>query len=420
MVTGDDERSDCVDFVTSRFHSGPARDGAKVADGMENMSDLGSVASFTNGAGTATIPPIEEAIKERRRGGWYTKLVAHYLKRNAARPASAGVASTATPHVQATSAIRKACVKSAVSGALSGLISTGATVFTAQTEGLGGIIAGPIAALAIGGEMILRTVLHIELTCELARIFDVEVDPDDDDDIWRLYALSFGTHGHDSESTDPGKELVGELTSVEEGEEIGEKIGQKVLGESVMRNIVPVLGIFTSAITNYVKTRELGDNVRRYMRYQHALDAEGSRASVTCHKQMDLLIEGMWFIFSADGKLDPEEAAFLSHMLKKLEDPLERRAVMARFVEDELDWTVRIKTEVPESVRDAFLHVLEVAAAVDKDVGLPERKILRRAARALGREYSQERVERLIAELEANGVLTHPITSTPGEAPVRG
>ena len=41
-----------------------------------------------------------------------------------------------------------------------------------------------------------------------------------------------------------------------------------------MRNIVPVLGIFTSAITNFLMTRRLGNTVRRYMRYQHALDAE--------------------------------------------------------------------------------------------------------------------------------------------------
>jgi hypothetical protein len=142
--------------------------------------------------------------------------------------------------------------------------------------------------------------------------------------------------------------------------------------------------------------------MRRYMRYHHALDAESSHAAAVCHAQLDLVIEGLWFIFSADGKLTPEEAGFLAHMLRKL-DPLHRRAVMARFVEDELDWTVRIKTEVPESVRDTFMHILEVAAAVDKEVGLPERKILRRAARSLGREFSEERVQRMIAEFEASG-----------------
>jgi hypothetical protein len=92
-------------------------------------------------------------------------------------------------------------------------------------------------------------------------------------------------------------------------------------------------------------------------------------------------------------------------MLKKL-DPVRRRALTARFVEDELDWTLRVEKEVPEELRDLFLHVLEVAAAVDKEVSLPERKVLRRAANALHRELSLERVQRMIAEFEESGVLT--------------
>lgn len=177
-----------------------------------------------------------------------------------------------------------------------------------------------------------------------------------------------------------------------------------------MRNIVPALGIFTSAVTDYLKTRHLGDTVRRYMRYQHALDAEGSFAAVHCRDHLGLLIEGMWFIFSADGKLTPEEAAFLAHMLKKL-DGMERHATIARFVEDELEWTLRIQAEVPESLRDVFLHVLEVAAAVDKEVSLPERTILRRAAHVFGREFSEERVRRMIVEFEETSALAGPFAA---------
>lgn len=374
---------------------------------MAETSEADGVAAFSGTTGEVAIPAAErELMNEKRPSGWFTKLVGHYVRKNVSRRAARGaVVTSVTPHDRAASAIRWACLKSAASGALCGTISTAATVFTAETEGIGGLVAGPIAALTIGGEMILRTILHVGLTCELADIFDVEIDPDDDADVWRLYALAFGAHKQDDEdSENPGKELVTEVTHVE-GEEIGEKIGSRVLGESVMRNIVPFVGIVSSAVTNYLMTRRLGDTVRRYMRYQHALDAEGSYASQHCRAQLDLVIEGLWFIFSADGKLTPEETAFLGHMLKKL-DKVERRAVTARFVEDELDWTLRIKKEVPEPLRDTFLHVLEVAAAVDKEVGLPERKILRRAAHALGREFSEERVKRMIAEFEESGVLS--------------
>jgi uncharacterized tellurite resistance protein B-like protein len=373
---------------------------------MSKASETGGVAGYVNGAGGAGEAAIPRIPSETgRRGGWYGKLVAHYLKRAlSAQKAHPGTDDGDTAAALARTAIRWACFKSALSGALAGSVSTGATIFTAETEGLGGVVAAPVAALAIGGEMIYRAILHVELTTELAAIFEVDLDPEDDDDIWRVYALAFGTKQQDEGSADPGRDLVSEVTHME-GEHVGESIGQRVLGESVMRNIVPVVGIFTSAFTNYLMTRRLGDTVRRYMRYHHALDREGSHVSVQCRAHMDLLIEGLWFIFSADGKLTSEEAAFLGHMLKKL-DPVLRRATIARFVEDELDWTIRIRRDVPEEIRDAFVHLLEIAAAVDKEVGLPERKILRRAAHALGREYSQERVERMIAEFEENGVLS--------------
>ena len=116
----------------------------------------------------------------------------------------------------------------------------------------------------------------------------------------------------------------------------------------------------------------------------------------------------MWFVFTADGKLVPEEVACLAKLLHKL-PPEARHAVTHRFVEDELDWTERLARGVPEGSRDAFLHALEVAAAVDKEVDVPERKILRRAARALGRDFDFKRVERMMAEFEERGVLSEAL-----------
>jgi uncharacterized tellurite resistance protein B-like protein len=144
------------------------------------------------------------------------------------------------------------------------------------------------------------------------------------------------------------------------------------------------------------------------MRYQRAIRDAFAEASEACHDNMDLLIEGMWFIFAADGRLVPEETATLASLMDKL-DPVARKAVEARFVEDELDWAERIES-IPEETRDQFLHALEVAACVDKEVTLPERKILRRAAHHLGREFDLGHLNRMIEEFESYGVLTMKTT----------
>jgi uncharacterized tellurite resistance protein B-like protein len=344
-------------------------------------------------------------VRETRSQGWFTRLVGFYLRRYEARRQKIEVKVVDQERISevARASILRACLKSAASGAAAGAISTAAALFTAETEGIGGFVAVPVAGLTIGAEMLYRSLVHLELTVRLAEIFGVHFDPRDTDDLWRLYALVFETHDKSADAADPGRALVGEVIEVE-GSEVGEKIGSKVLGESVARNIIPFVGIVSSAVTNFIVTQRLGDTVRRYMRYERAIHDAFAQASEACHANLDLLVEGMWFIFTADGRLEPEETATLAHLMDKL-DPLARKAVEARFVEDELDWAERIES-IPEETRDQFFHALEVAACVDKEVSLPERKILRRAAHHLGREFDLAHLHKMIAEFDSYGVLT--------------
>jgi hypothetical protein len=384
---------------------------------MSTASANGAAAAVSGSDDDVLIKSLGQEIgvraDEEKPRGWFTRLARWYLARRFAKAEGAHAHAEshpldATANRRAQRAITIACVKSAISGAISGSVSTGATLATAQTEGALAFAAVPVAAGAIGGEMLYRSILQLDLTCDLAEIFGLSYDPAHEEDLWRLYALAFGTSDHDDDAEaegDQGKELVREVTHVE-GEDVGEKIGHLVLGESIMRNVVPVIGIVSSAITNVVLTRKMGHTVRRYFRYQRAFaDTFAHAIELLQGEPRDLLIEGMWFIFTADGKLTPEEAACLGKLVHKL-DPVERHAVTHRFVEDELDWTERIGKGVPEELRDVFLHALEVAAAVDKEVSVPERKILRRAARALGREFDPARVEKMMADFEERGILS--------------
>ncbi len=338
--------------------------------------------------------------------GWFNRLVAWHLQRRRGRKALERTEEAESD--QARALIRRACLKAAFSGAAAGSASTAAALLTAQTEGLASIVTVPLAAGAIGLEMGFRTLVHLDLACDLAATFEVPYDLHDPEDLFRLYALVFKTagEGDGGEGGDAGEDAGGKLVHEvlsQETEEVGEKLGNRVLGESVARNVLPVLGIATSAVTNYLLTRKVGNTVRRYMRYRRALHDALEHASTECHECLDLLIEGVWFIFSADGKLTPEEVGALAHLLEKL-PPGERAKVQSRFVEDELEWADRIE-QLPEKVRDEFLHALLVAAAVDKHVGLPERKILRRAAHHLGRPFERETIEKMIEEFEDFGVL---------------
>jgi hypothetical protein len=383
---------------------------------LETTQPRTAVPSTTNGAATASPTRGDLArelgqragVHDAARAGWFMKLIGFYLRRHKGRGVSRTRGMTKpgqTVSDAARSRIRRASIKSAISGAAAGSMSTAATLITAQTEGLGGLIAIPIAALGIGGEMMYRSLCHFDLTVELADLFGVEFDPDDEADILRLYSLVFKTGDDDDDArggTSVEKDLVHRVKHLEPAE-VGEEIGNKVLGESVLRNVVPFVGIVSSAVTNFVVTQRLGDTVRRYMRYQRAIDDAFERATAECGSHLDLLVEGIWFIFTADGKLAPEETVTLVKLLDKL-DPLNAHATLGRFVEDELDWADRIE-RVPPEMRAAFFYALEVAACVDKEVSLPERKILRRAAHHLDLDFDLPRLAAMVKAFEEDGVL---------------
>jgi hypothetical protein len=302
--------------------------------------------------------------------------------------------------------VRAACLKSAVTGVASGVVTTGATIAAAESPGpVGLLIAIPVAAIGVTAEMVARVLIHLDMTCDLAAIFGVRFDPDNPSDFWQLYSLAFEAHAPASDEDDPGRELVQHVEAVE-AHAIGATIGHQLVGESVLKNIVPFLGIATSSATNWRMTRRLGDTVRRYLRYRRALGDAMAVAEETCRDHLDLLIEGLWFLFVADGKLVPEEATMLATLLGRL-DPVLRRSVEERFIDDESDWLGRLPI-LAEDERDAFLYALEVAAAVDKAASLPEQKILGRAAKRLGRALDMQRVDRMIREFETVGVLQPP------------
>ena len=335
-------------------------------------------------------------------GGWFTWLVRAYARRYRERhPLPYVLPRGVTENEAAKAIVRRTCWASAATGFATGATSTSAVVLTAETDGLAGFAAIPVALGTIGAEVLGRTILHLHMTLELGDVFARPWNPDTPADLLHLYALSFGVEMDEEKPSDPGKGLLSRVLA-SSVDDLGARIGTEIFGESLARNVVPFVAIASSSVANWVRTRKLGDSVRRYLRYQRALDE--ALAPFEAHPDIfDLLLEGIWFLFIADGHINVEETVTLANLLNRL-DATRRDAITSRFIDDELDWTERLST-VPEPLRDAFLHTLEVAAAVDTHVSLPERKLLRRAALELGRPTDPVRVEALLYELEKVGVL---------------
>jgi hypothetical protein len=329
-------------------------------------------------------------------GKWFSRLAASYLavrerRRGArgARPRGADV------ECQAERIVRRASWRSSGAGAAAAGVSTGGALLVAEL-GPGAALAGvPATGLAIVGEMIYRALVHMGMCCDLGELYGVEFRATEPWDLWRLYALAF----------ESGRGVVEhprfEVQRILEHDtkEPSDIISYEILVESVLRNIVPVFGIGASAWRNWRLTQQVGETVHRYVRFRRNRREAFAAHEGAWEAHLDLIVESFWHVFTADGQITDEEVAILANYLERLPGD-GHRAALDRFVDEESGWLARLGA-VPEEERDLVMHAIEHAATVDMRVLPPERKLLERAARALGRELDMPRVKRMIDALSA-------------------
>ncbi|WP_426752674.1 hypothetical protein [Myxococcus sp. Y35] len=341
----------------------------------------------------------ELRLEDIRSGAWHARLVTAYVRHHEARQAATAAGARALRPSETDAIIRRACRDAALVGASAAGISTSATVFTMDTGLLGALVAVPVAGAAMGLDTMLRSLIQARMTCDVAAAFGVRIDPDDPWDFLHLHALTFGAaRGGDAH----GAELVNRMLTADT-EEAERRLGNRLMGEGVLRNILPFVGVATSSVTSWRYTRRFGNAAVEYARYRRALDDAFSAVRSQDARCLELLIEGAWFLFNADGALRAEESVMLVHLLRSIPS-VARTRVLERLVEDDNAWVERLH-EVAEPARDAFMHALEVMAAVDMSTSSAEWQLLRQAASALGRPLRREHVQALVKQFRSHGIV---------------
>ncbi|AEI67786.1 hypothetical protein [Corallococcus macrosporus] len=340
----------------------------------------------------------ELRFEDLRSGAWHARLVTAYVRHHESRRA----ASVRALHAADTDAlIRRASREAALVGASAAGVSTSAAVFTLDTGFVGALAAVPAAGAAMALDTMLRSLIQARMMCDVASAFGLRIDPDDPWDLLHLSALVAGSLSAEDGDRE-GAGLVGRMLTAD-SEELERRLGNRLMGEGVLRNILPFAGVLTSSITSWRRTRKLGEASVQYARYRRALDDAFSTVRALDARCVELLIEGAWLLFDADGGLRAEEAVMLTHLLRNSPSAARKR-LLERLGEEETPWVERLH-EVPEAARDAFLHALEVISAVDLSMSNAEWLLLRKAAAALNRPLRRERVQALVKQFRAQGVV---------------
>jgi hypothetical protein len=231
------------------------------------------------------------------------------------------------------------------------------------------------------GEMLLRTIIHLQLACDLAELNGLHISSGREFEIVRVYALALRAEMHQTED-DPGRGLVERVMRLQQAGGLGKLIASNLIGEMLLKNAVPFADMIFSSLRNWQLTEQVGEFVQGYARRRVKLDVAVEAVARRNDDCVELVLEGIWFIFITDGRLTGVEAALLAHMMRGLgasED------LTTHFISDEAGWLERLATyaSADRDLRVLILHALQVAVEIEPTVTGSKLAILQRAAKTL-------------------------------------
>jgi hypothetical protein len=325
----------------------------------------------------------EITLRDVRSGLWYTKLLRAYLAFYEKHRVviDAEKLSTNERDEEVESRTRRTALRTTLAGAAAAGGVTAASIATAQTGGLAAPIVLPLAGVGMVAEMLMRSIWHLQLVCELAELYGMRITAGRETEIIRLYALAVHAEMHQTED-DPGRGLVERVMRLQQAGGLGKLIASNLVGEMFMRNAVPFADLVLSSFRNWQLTEQVGEFVQGYASRRVTLDKAVEAVNRKDPDAVDLVVEGIWFIFITDGRLTGIETALLAHMMRGLQTSDD---LTTYFVSDEAGWVERLgQLSEDRELRELVLHALLVATQVEGPTSPQKRAILQRAAQTLG------------------------------------
>jgi hypothetical protein len=348
---------------------------------------------------------VQMGIAKLRNGTWFQSAIMAYVQKSAEASAPAqweALFPGLDADARARSLILRAARRAAVAGAAAASATSAGEMLSLLTEGLGAPVGVPATVASMTLEAAYTALLQIDLACDLASSYGVPFDPHDVGEVATLFAVALELDMSREEKTKHGagddapRGITAALIDLHDSD-VAAHIGRKLLHESLLRNVVPIVGVAISARWNYVATVKLAATVRRYVRYRAALRRTVTMLPLAQSPDAEFLIGGAWLIATADGAVAHEETLAMAAIVDAI--GCETEQLDAALATENEGWFERLERMPPERVA-ILLDVLSLIAATDKRVHESESRFLARVGATLAREIDFDRIRRLCEYLD--------------------
>jgi tellurite resistance protein len=291
---------------------------------------------------------------------------------------------------------------------VAGLI-TGAAVTANQVAALSSAgMTIVLVAGAIGAEMVYLARIHMRLVLDLSVVYDLQLDPDDPEDILMVFGYALGVApiemvGKGVQVAARGGTQYAVKKYISKGtlkaiQDFGKRIGIRILQKSILKYTVPVVSAVVGSSYNYVATKSVGRIAKNHLKNRGKVTEE-LRQLVSRQNTYDLAFPAAaMYMAQLDGEYSAKEKELYRAILSRMTFEEHTQAEFKKLMADEGNIITAIAQIEDDEIRCSLIEVLVLMAIYDGELVEKERDFLIKTAAELNVPLDINDVERRIGD----------------------
>lgn len=288
------------------------------------------------------------------------------------------------PDVIVDQRIKMAARYAMIEGFLSASAYTGAVAATIGSLGGASPLTVPAIVATVMVDIAYLSQLQIRLAYDIAVLYQVPLDTEDPEDLWKLIRVAFTIKGGELAREGAIKAVPAVMRPLIKRYFSGHVlatakalpvVGKFLLQRNMIKIGIPLVGIPIAVTLNRWSTFVAGKHARSVFRNE-ARVVEVAERLLDRTEHLSLTLWVAWLVIDSDGKISDDEALLMRHLIRLARDRhehIDERLAKAVNIDVEEIWS-RIESEVGDL--DDIVAAAEEIARIDGEMNAKERTIL--------------------------------------------
>jgi tellurite resistance protein/RNA polymerase subunit RPABC4/transcription elongation factor Spt4 len=278
--------------------------------------------------------------------------------------------------------VKYATIAGAITGAAASVNQIGALSSAGMT------IA--VMASAIGAEMYYLARIQMRLILDLSVVYDLQLDPDDPEDILMIFGYALGVApadmvGKGLQAAARGGTQYAVKKYISKGtldaiQDFGKRIGIRIFQKSFLKYGIPFVSAVVGSSYNYVATKSIGEIAKNHLKNRGKVTEE-LRQLVSRQNAYDMAFPAAaMYMAQIDGKFSTKEKEFYKALLSRMSFEEHNQTEFKKLITNEGNILEAIAQIEDDELKSSLVEVLVLMAIYDGELVEAERDFLIKTA----------------------------------------